>query len=131
MRYTLIIHKDSQSCYGVSVAELPGCISAGETLDEAIASAEEAVDLHLIGMLEDGEALPDPIPVEKVAESEDAHGALCLMPLTIDGGKYQRGSEKINVTLPRFLIYRIDKIAGPRGRSAFLAEAAAARLEHR
>ena len=42
MRYPVVIHKDVESVYGVTVPDLPGCFSAGETLEEAIESAQEA-----------------------------------------------------------------------------------------
>ena len=38
MRYPVVIHKDPESDYGVTVPDLPGCFSAGETLDEALES---------------------------------------------------------------------------------------------
>lgn len=51
MRYPVIIHKDPQSDYGVSVTDLPGCFSAGETLDEALTQVVEAIECHLEGLL--------------------------------------------------------------------------------
>jgi predicted RNase H-like HicB family nuclease len=44
--YVALIHKDPDSDYGVSFPDLPGCVSAGSTLDEAIALAHEALALH-------------------------------------------------------------------------------------
>jgi predicted RNase H-like HicB family nuclease len=60
MTFLVAIHKEPQSSYGVSVPDLPGCISAGDTLDEALLMAKEAITLHLEGMLEDGLELPEP-----------------------------------------------------------------------
>ena len=45
MRYPVVMHKDEESGYGVSVPDLPGCFSAGETLEDAIESVHEAVGL--------------------------------------------------------------------------------------
>lgn len=59
MTFLVAIHKDPQSCYGVSVPDLPGCISAGDTLAEALAMAKEAITLHLEGMLDDGAMIPE------------------------------------------------------------------------
>ncbi len=64
MNWPIVIHKDKKSVYGVTVPDLPGCHSAGDTLDEAMAMAREAIELHLEGMIEDGEPLPDPRPIE-------------------------------------------------------------------
>ena len=53
--YIALLHKEADSDYGVSFPDLPGCVTAGKTLDEARANAEEALALHLAGMAEDGE----------------------------------------------------------------------------
>jgi predicted RNase H-like HicB family nuclease len=59
MRYYIaLLHKDPKSDYGVSFPDLPGCVTAGRTLDEARAMAIEALELHLQGMVEDREPIP-------------------------------------------------------------------------
>ncbi len=51
MRYYIgVIHKDPDSDYGVTVPDLPGCFSAGSTIDEAMAMAREAIELHVEGL---------------------------------------------------------------------------------
>jgi predicted RNase H-like HicB family nuclease len=60
MTFLVAIHKDSGSSYGVSVPDLPGCVTAGDTIDEALVMAQEAIELHLEGMLDDGLELPEP-----------------------------------------------------------------------
>jgi predicted RNase H-like HicB family nuclease len=60
--YTIILHRgEDQGGFWVTVPALPGCVSQGETIEEAIAMAREAIELHIKGILEDGE----PLPVEK------------------------------------------------------------------
>ena len=54
MNYPVVIHKDRKSDYGVSVPDLPGCVSAGATVDDALAMAREAIELHLEGLIEEG-----------------------------------------------------------------------------
>ena len=44
MRCPILIHKDKGSSYGVTVPDLPGCFSVGDTLDESMAMAREAID---------------------------------------------------------------------------------------
>ena len=58
--YQRIIHKDQDSCFGVSFPNFPGCFSAGDTLEEAHAMADEALAFHIEGMIEDGEVIPEP-----------------------------------------------------------------------
>ena len=56
--YIGLIHKDADSHFGVSFPDFPGVITAGTTLDDARAMAEEALALHIEGLVEDGEAIP-------------------------------------------------------------------------
>lgn len=60
MTFLVAIHKDPNSSYGVSVPDLPGCVTAGDTMAEALIMAKEAIELHLEGMLDDDVELPDP-----------------------------------------------------------------------
>lgn len=58
--YFGVIHKSEESDYSISWPDFPGCISAGATLEELDAMAHEALQLHIEGMREDGDALPEP-----------------------------------------------------------------------
>ena len=58
--YVALVHKDDGTSYGVSFPDVPGCISAGDTLDEALANAAEALAGHLALMRADGDKLPKP-----------------------------------------------------------------------
>ncbi|MBB4002743.1 type II toxin-antitoxin system HicB family antitoxin [Aurantimonas endophytica] len=64
--YIAIIHKDAGSDFDVAFPDFPGCVSAGRTLNEARAMAEEALALHVEGMREQGLALPPPSSREAV-----------------------------------------------------------------
>lgn len=59
-RYIGLIRKDADSDFGVDFPDFPGCVSAGATLDEARRLAQEALEFHVAGMLEDGDELPAP-----------------------------------------------------------------------
>jgi predicted RNase H-like HicB family nuclease len=50
MRYMVVIEKGASS-YGAFVPDLPGCIAIGETEEEVLALIEEAIQIHLEGML--------------------------------------------------------------------------------
>ena len=121
--YIGIIHKDPDSDYGVSFPDFPGCVSAGDTLDEARAMAEEALNLHVAGLVEDGEALPEPSSLETVmADPDFRDGVAILVPLRARAPK----SVRVNVMLPADVLERIDRFAEAHGytRSGFLARAA-------
>ena len=58
-RYTIILHPEpEEGGYSVTVPSLPGCVAQGETIDEAIRLAQEAIALHLAGLRELGEPIP-------------------------------------------------------------------------
>lgn len=48
-RYIALIHKDSDSCYGVSFPDIPGVITGGDTIDEAIQQAVEVLQFAAEG----------------------------------------------------------------------------------
>ena len=59
-RYTIILHPDEEEGgYTVTVPALPGCITQGETMEEAIAMAKDAIRLHVEALKADGEAVPE------------------------------------------------------------------------
>ena len=75
MRYPIAIEPgDNQHAFGVVVPDLPGCFSAGDSLDEAMAQAREGILLHLEGMFNEGKALPHPSPVDMHAGNPDFKG---------------------------------------------------------
>jgi len=85
MHYPVVIHKDKGSDYGVIVPDLPGCFSAGETMDEALKNAVEAIELHLEGMLLDGETIPEALSIEDHEGNPDYSGGTWAM-VSVDRG---------------------------------------------
>lgn len=59
--YYAVIQKDTDSDYGVIFPDFLGCISAGTTLTETYEMAQEALEFHIEGMLEDKEIIPKPL----------------------------------------------------------------------
>ena len=76
MRYPIVIHKDPESCYGVTVPDLPGCFSAGNTVEEALMQAAEAVECYLEGLLLDSEPIPNPKDITFHTNNPDYAGGL-------------------------------------------------------
>jgi antitoxin HicB len=59
-QYTIILHPDlEQGGYTVTVPSLPGCITEGKTLEEAIEMAKEAIHLYIESLVADGEPVPE------------------------------------------------------------------------
>ncbi len=125
MRYPVVVHKDSNSDYGVTVPDIPGCFSAGDTMEDALEAAREAIECHLEGLLFDGEVIPEPSPVDEHRKRKEfANGVWALV--LIDLSRLESKAKRINVTLPERVLALIDKEARREGetRSGFLARVA-------
>ena len=121
--YIGLIHKDADSDYGVSFPDFPGVVTAGTDLDDARRMAEEALALHVEGLLEDGEAVPEPSSLDAVMADPDNQDVVAiLVSLKTESKKAVR----INITLPEDVLKQIDAFAEAQGltRSGFLAKAA-------
>ena len=124
MRYPVVIHKDPESDYGVTVPDLSGCFSAGETLDEALLEVVEAIECHLEGLLIDGESIPTPQSVDHHQSNPDyADGVWAIV--TIDLAKLSGKTKRVNVTLPERVLTLMDKYASKNGetRSGLITQA--------
>lgn len=124
MRYPVVIHKDCDSDYGVTVPDLPGCFSAGETMDDALAQAVEAIECHLEGLLLDNEPLPTPQTIGIHQQSPDYQDGVWAL-VTVDLSKISGKARRVNITLPERLLTIMDQYAVQRGetRSGLIAEA--------
>lgn len=71
MYYPVAIHKEPNSDYGVTVPDLPGCFSAGSTVDEAMLMAREAIELYLDTLIESGRDIPDASEIESLKANPD------------------------------------------------------------
>jgi predicted RNase H-like HicB family nuclease len=88
MNFPVAIHKEPNSIYGVSVPDLPGCISAGSTIDEALAEVREAITLHLEGVLEEGLDWPTPSDIETLRQSPDyAEAIWAIVSIDLDASQ--------------------------------------------
>ena len=125
MRYPVVIHKDPESDYGVTVPDLPGCFSAGETLDDAMKEVVEAIECHIEGMLMDGEPIPTPKTVEyHQSNLEYADGVWAVV--SVDITKLSGKTRRVNITLPERVLSLMDRYATEYGetRSGFITQAA-------
>lgn len=122
--YIAVVHKDPDSDYGVSLPDFPGCITAGSTIDEAKDMAREALSLHIKGMLEDGEKIPEPSSLEDVMADPENADAIAFLVVTTPDLKHK--SVRVNITVPENTLRQIDVMAKKRGmsRSSFLVHAA-------
>jgi len=123
--YFAIVHKDAGSAYGVVFPDVPGCFGAGDTYEEAVASAVEGLRLHGEGLEAIGRALPAPRTFEQLLNDpkfiDEADGA-AIVPVEYHGELDDRVA--IRVDLEAALLDAVDVAARKRGisRSAFLTE---------
>lgn len=123
MRYPIVIEPGNETtAFGVIVPDLPGCFSAGDMLDEAIIGAEEAAAAWIDAALDAGEAVPGPSSLEDLRQrSEYAGWAFGL--INVDPALLDDTIERINITLPRRVLRRLDAMAQSVGesRSGYIA----------
>jgi predicted RNase H-like HicB family nuclease len=123
MLYPIYIHVgDEKHAHGIEFPDFPGCFSASDDWQDINRMAQEAVECHM-----SGENLPVPAPtaLEKlVADPKYAGGVWMLVDL--DVSRIDPAPQRVNVSLPRFLLSQIDEYAQAHHltRSGFLAKAA-------
>ena len=129
MEYIAYLHKDRKSDFGVSFLDFPGCVTAGKTLEEARRLAPEALALHIQGMIEDGEPVPEPSTLDRLAKDPAMKGAVALLVSV----NIPERAERFNITARRSQMDEIDRRARKDGmtRSAYIVAAAlAAKPKH-
>jgi predicted RNase H-like HicB family nuclease len=126
MRYPIAIEPGTSStAYGVVVPDLPGCFSAGDTLEDALAAVEEAAAAWIDAALDGGEAIPPPSSLDALRDNPDyrdwAFGVVTVSPSLLDDT-----IERVNISLPRRVVKRLDAQARAAGltRSGLIAEMA-------
>jgi predicted RNase H-like HicB family nuclease len=122
--YPAIIERAEEG-YSVFFPDLPGCTSAGRTVQEAALNAKEALDGHIIVSIEHGDTLPDPGNIETIEHDPDVEEvARLLVP-----GERPGQAVRINIMVDDGLVAAIDRVA--RNRSRFFADAARVALAAR
>ena len=124
-----LIHEENGR-YGVSFPDFPGCVTAADNTDEALARGRDTLAYHVRGMSEDGDAMPVIHSLGELRKDPDfrkaAKGAvIALVPVDLPGK-----TVRVNISMDENLIEAIDRAAKFSGqsRSAFLADAARARI---
>jgi predicted RNase H-like HicB family nuclease len=124
VRYPIAIEPGSETtAFGVVVPDLPGCFSAGDSLDEAIAGAEEAAAGWIDAALDGGAAVPAPSSLETLRQNPDYAGWMFGV-ITLDPALFDDTIERVNISLPRRVLKRLDALASSAGesRSGFIAQ---------
>lgn len=122
--YPAVIERAGEG-YSVFFPDLPGCVSAGDTVNDAALNAEEALSGHLLLASEFGDDVPAASALDAIEADPDVDEVARILVRAEAPGK----SVRLNITLDEGLVAAIDRIA--KNRSGFLAEAAREHLAHR
>lgn len=127
--YVGVIDKDSDSDYGIRFPDFLGCISAGSSIEEAFKMGKEALDMHIESMIEDGERIPKATSIEQLKQDPEFNDAeaFLLIPAEIP----ELNVKRVNITIPEYMLGRIDRFAHThrKSRSALLVESAREYIE--
>lgn len=137
-RYTVGVHCEhlpngQATDFGVTVLDLPGTFSAGDSLEEALENAYEAIQVTLEVLSQANMPIPQPLGIAAILKDpalrDDMMGA-AIIQLDQAPQKPQR-AVKIAVSIEEGLLHNLDRAAERRGytRSGFLAEAARRLIE--
>jgi predicted RNase H-like HicB family nuclease len=127
MKYPIAIEPgNSKTAWGVVVPDLPGCFSASdEGIDEAIENAKEAIEAWIETALDLGQDIPQPSSITHLQKKKEFKGWIWAIA-DIDPALLSNEIERINITLPKRILARLDAKAKSAGenRSAFIAHLA-------
>jgi predicted RNase H-like HicB family nuclease len=125
--YPAILEK-TQEGYSVFFPDLPGAISAGDDYEQAVIHAKECLSLHLYGMLQDHDPIPEPSHVSEMINQMDEAHLIALIEPDVFAVKVAQENKtvQVNVTLPQSLLDAMDMRASELGmdRSVFIEKAA-------
>ena len=132
MQFPIAIYKDKESVYGVTVPDIAGCHSWGETIDKALMNAKEAIYSHLETMIEmDNKFDISASTIEELRIKKEYSGAIWAL-VDFDLSTLDSKPERVNISIPRFVLHRIDNYVQKQHetRSGFIARAAINELAH-
>lgn len=89
--------------YTVEVPDLPGCVSEGETLADAILMATDAACGWVLDELEDGKSIPPASPLESIIPEPDGFVNLLVLDMDTYAEKYGDKAVRKNLTIPAWL----------------------------
>lgn len=127
MRYPIAIEPGTDSvAWGVVVPDLAGCFSAGDTMEEAMVQAEAAVIAWIEATLDAGQDVPQPTAIDTLRAAHTELDGWLWALVTVDPAVLDDTLERVNISLPRRVLRRLDALARNAGesRSGFIARMA-------
>ena len=130
MRYPVVIEPATKNlAFGVVVPDLPGCFSAADTLDDAMAQAEVAITTWIDVALDAGQPIPEPSDIATLRRQHPDWNDWFWAVVSINPAALDDTVERVNISLPRRVLHRLDAAARDAGetRSGFIARMAIVR----
>lgn len=127
MHYPIAIENGTDTeAFGVVVPDLPGCFSAGDTLEEAFIQAEDAIAGWIETALDAGQEIPKPSSIEALRKAYPEYEGWTWGLVKVDPAMLDDTMERVNISLPRRILHRLDAQARAAGetRSGFIASMA-------
>jgi predicted RNase H-like HicB family nuclease len=124
LRYPILIESgDETTAFGVVVPDLPGVFPAGDTLEEALVGVEEAAAAWIDATLDAGHPIPPPSSLKNV-RGDPNHAGWSIGVMSLDPALLDDRIERVNITLPRRVLRRLDTLARDAGetRSGYIAK---------
>jgi CRP-like cAMP-binding protein/predicted RNase H-like HicB family nuclease len=125
--YPALIFNEKDSGYRVRVPDVENCEAKNSSLSQALDEARHVLGKRLEALLLQGMLPPEPTDIGVIHQSGEHPEAFALAAIEIDLASLSQKFERVNITLPSWLIARID--ANARNRSKFLANGAIERLQ--
>lgn len=100
---------DDKHAWGVTVPDLPGCFSAGDTIEDALDNARDAILFHIEGLIDDGVPVSEASSIEKYRKREYKDRVWALVE--VDLSQLEDVTERVHITLPRRVLFKLDAAA--------------------
>ena len=108
--YPAVFHLAEEGGYSVEVPDLPGCISEGDTLAEAIDMITDAASGWVLGELEEGKTAPKASTYEEISENNKGKiVSLIVLDMVTYSEKYGKKAVRKNVSIPAWLNTYVEK----------------------
>lgn len=101
--FPAVFDPEEEGSYCITFPDLPGCITTGDTLEEALYMAKDALELHLYGMEADGEPIPNPTPPEKIKVPKGGFVSLIQVWMPPIRDEMANKAVKKTLTIPKWL----------------------------
>ena len=103
LTYPACFYKDTNDSYAVVIPDLPGCVSGGDTIADAILMATDAASGWVLDELEDGKSIPTASELKDIILEDDGFVSMLVLDMDFYTEKYGSKAIRKNLTIPAWL----------------------------